>query len=263
MYLGTLLGIVLDVLLTFIPAALIALGVAALVTIARKRKLKDMNRSIPILAAVILTVLALIPSFVKEMEREQARREGASSIAEPKQQKQVEEKSLNEAAKALGADSSRLSEHDWNAFREIGKLQREWNVLIAPMARDLLDPNVSGEVWVKGSTPIIEKMRSIHRSMMGYAISIEDKGLRATAMKLVENNRAKLLAMTQMHIAVANGDVEGQQAAGQALNKAGSEGTAMALELMEKLRTFSDGDMLLREMQERTNEIDEALKKKP
>lgn len=60
MRLAVILGMLGDVILALIPLLLISFGIAAVVTKIRRRKLRDMNWRIPLIVALVVTLLEVI-----------------------------------------------------------------------------------------------------------------------------------------------------------------------------------------------------------
>lgn len=142
----------------------------------------------------------------------------------------------------------------------LSSLPSQWNKAVAPFIRDYLDPNISSEQWVKEASFHIGKLRSIYLEMNALTLMIQDAGIRNTFKEFVENYRAKLSGVTDLHYAVASGDATAEEQASQAISKAASKGNQLAQSFLQKLRPYIDNKVLIYELQKRGRNIDELMK---
>ncbi|MDD1416354.1 hypothetical protein MEN41_17560 [Dolichospermum sp. ST_con] len=142
----------------------------------------------------------------------------------------------------------------------LSSLPSQWNKAVAPFIRDYLDPNISSEQWVKEASFHIGKLRSIYLEMNALTLMIQDAGIRNTFKEFVENYRAKLSGVTDLHYAVASGDATAEEQASQAISKASSKGNQLAQSFLQKLRPYIDNKVLIYELQKRGRNIDELMK---
>jgi len=183
-----------------------------------------------------------------------------STDSHPSQNSTISRDQSNAIAQALGSTSSSISSHDYEAIVNYSKATHSWNIAVAPLIRDYLDPNVSADAWVSDARPIIAEVRKIYASMFATVVSIQDTGLRKIIMQVVTNYKAKLDAMTALHLAVAAGDAEAAQSASNALSQAASEGSVLALSLMDRIRPYVDPDTLQAVAKRKGHELSEYMK---
>jgi len=179
---------------------------------------------------------------------------------QPSQSAQSSRREADQVAQAMGADSSKLSDHDFEVLVEMNVLSTRWNHAAAPLVRDYLDPNVQADSWVRSASAIIAEMRAVHMEMSAEVQSLEDEGLRKTLVEIVENYRAKLNALVVLHNAVASGDTESEQAAQVQLSTATQEGQRLAQALIERIRPLVDPAELEREARKRAEDISDRMR---
>jgi hypothetical protein len=142
----------------------------------------------------------------------------------------------------------------------LSSLPSQWNKAVAPLIRDYLDPNISSEQWVKEASFHIGKLRSIYLEMNALTLMLQDAGIRNIFEEFVDNYKAKLIAVTDLHFAVAHGDPTAEKQASQAISKAASKGNQLAQSFLQKLRPHIDNKTLIYELQKRGRSIDELMK---
>ncbi|MCA6531333.1 MAG: hypothetical protein IM566_23335 [Pseudanabaena sp. M152S2SP2A07QC] len=149
---------------------------------------------------------------------------------------------------------------DVDVIISLSGLPSQWNKAAAPFIRDYLDPNISSEQWVKEASFHIGKLRSIYLEMNALTLMLQDAGIRNIFEEFVDNYKAKLIAVTDLHFAVAHGDPTAEKQASQAISKAASKGNQLAQSFLQKLRPHIDNKTLIYELQKRGRSIDELMK---
>jgi len=206
-------------------------------------------------AYLIYKILFLTLASIVLISCEQSQKQSNQSAERTHQQ-------VDRTAIALGADSSGISDHDYEVLVKMNVLVSRWNITAAPLVRDYLDPNVSGDTWVRDATSLINEMRSIHMEMSVIVISMQDEGLRSTLNEVVENYRDKLDALVMLQNAVSRGDAELEQEAQTQLSEAGEEGKRLALSYIEKIRPFVDPTELEAQGRKKAKEISDRMQQK-
>jgi len=161
---------------------------------------------------------------------------------------------------ALGADQKNISDSDLRALSSLDTLASKWNDIAAIIIRDYQDPHVSAYKWIDDTRYNIAELRKIHMLMNSNLISMQDKNLKKSIDKIVENYRSKLDALVLLHNAVAMGDVEAYKEATEQIAKASEEGRKFALEYFDKIRTYVHPDSLKSDLQKRAERIADKMK---
>ena len=162
--------------------------------------------------------------------------------------------------KAFGPIGQTLSAIDAEGLVAFVSMPKRWNRAAAPLVRDYLDPNVSAEKWVKESASRIGELRTIAMEMTAVSIAISHEKLRDLFMRISKNYRTKLACLTNMHIAVAQGNVEAETKALAALPLGTEEGLQNAMELMDMVRPYMISPAIIEIARKTGQEVGDLMK---
>ena len=152
------------------------------------------------------------------------------------------------------------SEHDFKVMCDFFEYSGEWNQTTGPMVRGYLDPLVTAPDWVEKSNTYLSKLRGIYLKMTASLLMFESEAFLNLYNPFVTNYKAKLDALTVLHMAVAAADIEGEAKAQIALNATGQEGQRLAREFLKALRDYIDPEELRRVLRERAEAAARAMK---
>jgi len=130
-----------------------------------------------------------------------------------------------------------LQESDYHRIEEFMGLTGRWNEVSAPMVLQYLDPEVGAEDWVKSAQPVLAEMREIHSLMKMEVALFPPSPFRDEYLSvLVESQGRKLAAMTGIHTAVYDGDVEAETEGQAAIQEIADEQSVLILGMFDELR---------------------------
>ena len=130
-----------------------------------------------------------------------------------------------------------LQESDYQRIEEFMELTGRWNEVSAPMVLQYLDPEVGAEDWVKSSQPVLAELREIHGLMKVEVALFPSSPFRDEYLSvLVESQGRKLAALTGIHAAVFNGDVEAETEGQAAIQEIADEQSVLILGMFDELR---------------------------
>jgi hypothetical protein len=152
------------------------------------------------------------------------------------------------------------SNHDIQVMADFLEYSGAWNQSTGPIVRDYLDPSVFAEAWVESTNFHLSELRGLYLKVNASLILFENKIFRKFYSPFVANYKAKLDALTALHIAIAGGDAKGAQDAQIALNLAAKEGQEIAKEFIEALRNYIDPEVLRKILRERAEAAARAIK---
>ena len=122
-------------------------------------------------------------------------------------------------------------------MNELHQHSSEWNRILTPIVTAYLDPEVSARSFADLLGPELPRMRTIVSSIRVLANSVSDPELREPLSDIADNFSLKLDHLTQLHTAVATGDAVAEQAASAALSETAADGQALAMGLIDLLRS--------------------------
>jgi hypothetical protein len=152
-----------------------------------------------------------------------------------------------------------ISKHDIDVMCDFNRYSGEWNQSTGSIVRDYLDPSVLAENWIKKANAELTKLRALYLKMNASLQLFENDALRNLYDPFVINYKAKLDALTALHIAVAAGDVEGVKNAQVAINSAAQEGQRLSKDFLHALRGHIDPNELERIFRERAKAAAQAI----
>lgn len=153
----------------------------------------------------------------------------------------------------------KISKHDIEVMCDFNEYSGAWNQSTGPIVRDYLDPLVTAPNWVERANTNLSKLRGLYLKMTVSLLMFESDSLQKIYTPFVANYKAKLDALTALHIAVATADVDGEAKAQIALNAAGKEGQRFAREFLKSLRDHIDPEELRRIFRERADAAARAI----
>jgi TPR repeat protein len=138
--------------------------------------------------------------------------------------------------KIYGAESASPSDADTLACLRAGNGSSEWNQLTAPVVRDLLDPKLTGEEWVRSTMVVMPQMRAVVMKMVADARLVTDRGLHKTLGALADVHRDLLDAYTLLVFAMGSSEKSTATKLIEELRALGEIKTALGTPIAQRLR---------------------------
>lgn len=122
-------------------------------------------------------------------------------------------------------------------MNELQQHSSEWNRILTPIVTAYVDPEVSARSFADLLGPELPRMQTIVSSIRELANSVSDPELRDPLSDIADNFSLKLDHLTELHTAVATGDAVAEQRAAAALSETAADGQALAMEMLDLLRS--------------------------
>lgn len=170
--------------------------------------------------------------------------------AQPASRPNQDDRSPYILAAVYQANTTPLSKGDTEILLRFGTNGTAWNRASAPLIRDYLDPNISGNQWVERSRTALAELRTVFlRTKTDYQL-LTDSGAKGTVRPIVEIQESMLALYQQLQTAIATGDADREKATMSELQAAGLRKQQVALPIVQRLRDQigTDADKRMQEM---------------
>lgn len=129
----------------------------------------------------------------------------------------------------------RISDHDAAIVEEIGRHPDAWNEAAGRFIASYQDPLVTANSWVRTASNDLIDMRAAVNGFAADVESLDSSTLRQRFLPMVGNYQDKLEAAEALIQAVRNGDVDGEERAATALERAAADGQELATEFLRDI----------------------------
>ncbi len=154
---------------------------------------------------------------------------------------------------------SHLTKNDITTLKDYEQYTKAWNQTSGKIIGGYLNTSVSREDWVTETNVDLPVLRGIVLKMNVSLVLVDDKEMIDWLTKFVENYKEKLNGITNLHLAVAQGNAQWEKDALIELDKAAKKGQAMGLEFLAEIKDLVDPETLRKMSKEAAEASAEAL----
>lgn len=155
---------------------------------------------------------------------------------------EITPKQRTEIGAIYGAENKTPSSVDIQACLNSAKANGEWNRITAVVVRDLLDPQVTAEEWVRSTTAVMPQMRAVVMTMIADARLVSDAGIARSLLPLAEVHRELLDTYTLITLATSEGDKPRAIELTNRLRALGEKKASLGGPIVQKLRSYLGPD---------------------
>ncbi len=154
-------------------------------------------------------------------------------------------------SQATNNTAGQLSQNDTTVMADFKGYTRAWNQTTGKIVREYLDTSISADDWVSEMNTDLPALRGLYLKMTIVLALIDDKNIKNMYSRLVENYKEKLDGLTNLHVATAQGNAQGEKDALIEMQNAAQKGQVIGLEYLAKHKKEIDPETL-REMAKET-----------